>query len=257
MPRDNTAYGPSSNPSSRSYGGGGGGGGVSSGKTTGNVNSGDIRGASPLAGLANARPTTGITTGNTIYGNTAYGPSGGMATGYATRTGGMSGMGPSVGTYSNFRNLDGSAAIPGAGNMTAMGRNPQQARSVLERQFAPAGRPRVGGLLDGEQVAVGPIPPPRRIVPMAGPAPIGAVQRYSGVPFPAGLPASWLSNARAIMSSYSMNNPTQRPYDPSQALSWGSTFSKNNMGDFGGLGNMSTQYKNAPGSTFGKNNMGQ
>jgi hypothetical protein len=170
MPRDNTAYGPSSNPSSKSYGGGGGGGGVSSGKTTGNTNSGSVRGGSPLAGLANARPTTGVTTGNTIYGNTAYGPSGGMATGYATRTGGMSGMGPSVGTYSNFRNLDGSAAIPGAGNMTAMARNPQQARSVLERQFNPAGRPRVGGLLDGEQVAVGPIPPPRRIVPTAMPA---------------------------------------------------------------------------------------
>lgn len=244
MPKDSYASGPSSNPSSKSYSGGGGGG-VSSGKTT----SGSYGGGNKGGGL-------GISTGKTIYGNTAYGPSGGMAQGYATRTGGVSGMGPSVGTYSNFRNLDGSAAILGAGNMTAMGRNPQQARSVLERQFNPAGRPRVGGLLDGEQVSVVPIPT-RRIVPMAGPAPIGAVQRYPGVAFPAGLPASWLSNARAIMSSYSMNNPTQRPYNASQALSWGSTFPKNNMGDFGGLGNMSTQYKSAPGSTAFKNNMGQ
>lgn len=106
----------------------------------------------------------GATTGKTIYGNTAYGPAGGMATGYATRKDSPSGLGPSVGTYSNFRNLDGSAAIPGAGNMTAMGRSAQQARSVLGRQFG--GPPRVGGLLDGEQVTVGPIPD-RRIVPAA------------------------------------------------------------------------------------------
>lgn len=173
MPKDNTAYGPSSNPSSKSYaGGGGGGGGVSTGKTTTNTNSGSIRGGSPLASLsrlATAPPTTGVTTGKTIYGNTAYGPSGGMATGYATRSGPISGMGPSVGTYSNFRNLDGSAAIPGAGNMTAMGRNAFQARSQLQRMYG--GPPRVGGLLSGEEVSVGPVAPPRRIVPTAMPIP--------------------------------------------------------------------------------------
>lgn len=131
MPKDSYASGPSSNPSSRSYSGGGGGG-VSSGKTTGGGG-------------------VGVSTGKTIYGNTAFGPAGGMATGYATRTGGLSGLGPSIGMFSNFRNLDGSAMVPAAGNAGAMGTGAQQALGQLQRQFAPQA-PRVGGLLDGAQV---------------------------------------------------------------------------------------------------------
>lgn len=256
MPKDSYASGPSSNPSSKSYSGGGGGG-VSSGKTTG----GSIGGGNKGGGL-------GVTTGKTIHGNTAYGPAGGMATGYATaKLGGNAGMGPSVNTYSNFRNLDGSAAIPGAGNMPAMGRNPQQARSVLERQFAPAGRPRVGGLLDGEQVAVGPIPAPRRIVPTAMSIP--PIPRMR----PPGLTADAVWNNFKSWWSDPVSVKYSNPFSPDNLVRGSTMFKnnmgdfgglgnmstqyKNNMGDFGGLGNMSTQYKNAPGSTFGKNNMGQ
>ena len=101
----------------------------------------------------------GIRTGSTIRGNTAFAPAGGMAQGYATNSRLGSGMGPSVGAFSNFRNLDGSAMIGGGlQNRAIAARNPQQALGMLRAlqgyQRPSAGR--VGGLLDGEQVTVGP-----------------------------------------------------------------------------------------------------
>lgn len=208
MPKDSYASGPSSNPSSKSYSGGGGGG-VSSGKTT----SGSYGGGNKGGGL-------GISTGKTIYGNTAYGPSGGMAQGYATRSGGISGMGPSVGTYSNFRNLDGSAAIPGAGNMTAMGRNAFQARSQLQRMFAPRA-PRVGGLLSGEEVETGPIQP-RSITPVGYVPP---QLQLSIPPAPSYLPETSIrprpyTPPASAAYSYGWRNPTQRPYDVNTSPYW-------------------------------------
>ena len=140
MPKDTTSYGPSSNPSSKSYSGGGSGGTSSSRGGTG----------------------TGLSTGKTMFGNTAFGPAGGRATGYATNTRPPSGMGPSIGSFSNFRNLDGSAMIGGGlQNRAVAARNPVQALGMLRALQAaqapqrPSGG-RVGGLLDGEQVAVGP-----------------------------------------------------------------------------------------------------
>lgn len=167
MPKDNTAYGPSSNPSSKSYAGGGGGGGVSTGKTTGGGNGG-------LGGLAKG---LGITTGKTIFGNTAFGPAGGMAQGYATaQLGGGAGMKPTINTYSNFRNLDGSATLPAAGNATAMGRNPQQALSMLQSMF---GTPRrVGGLLDSAQ-APGSIVPTAAAIPIPRKRPLSALEQFN------------------------------------------------------------------------------
>lgn len=104
----------------------------------------------------------GVRTGSTTYGNTAFGPAGGMAQGYATNSRVGSGMGPSIGSFSNFRNLDGSAMIGGGlQNRAVAARNPVQALGMLRALQAaqapqrPSGG-RVGGLLDGEQVAVGP-----------------------------------------------------------------------------------------------------
>lgn len=151
MPKDTTAYGPRSNPSSSSFSGGGGG---SAPSRAGGMNGG--------AGL-------GIQTGNTIYGNTAFGPAGGKAVGYATRTGPISGMGPSLGTFSNFRTPAGAAMVGGGlQNRPVTARNPQQALGMLQ---ALAGTqrpstPRVGGLLADEGVTVGEIP---SIVPTAAP----------------------------------------------------------------------------------------
>jgi hypothetical protein len=147
MPKDTTAYGPSSNPASSSYGGGGSSGGMSASRGGGGL---------------------GIKTGNTIYGNTAFGPAGGRAVGYATMTPGRNfGMGPSINTYSNFRTPTGGAMIGGdlQGRPVAA-RNPQQALGMLQA-LAGAQRPRVGGLLADEDVAVGDIP---SVVPTAAPA---------------------------------------------------------------------------------------
>lgn len=149
MPKDTTAYGPRSNPSSNSFSGGGGG------------------SASSRAGGRNGGAGLGIQTGSTIYGNTAFGPAGGKAVGYATRTGPISGMGPSVGTFSNFRTPSGAPMVGGAlQNRAVTARNPQQALGMLQ---ALAGTqrpstPRVGGLLADEGVTVGEIP---SIVPTA------------------------------------------------------------------------------------------
>ena len=138
---------PGSNPSSGSFGGGGFSGGVGGNRSS---NSGN----------------TGLKTGSTIYGNTAFGPAGGRAVGYATRSGPINGMGPSVGTFSNFRTPAGAPMVGGAlQNRAVTARNPQQALGMLQA-LAGVQRPRVGGLLADEGVTVGDIP---SITPAAGP----------------------------------------------------------------------------------------
>lgn len=75
---------------------------------------------------------TGLTTGTTIRGNTAYGPAGGMAQGYATRDQqslAKAGMGPTMGTYSNFMDANGNPMFAGAlGGQGFQGMNAQQAQ---------------------------------------------------------------------------------------------------------------------------------
>lgn len=91
--------------------------GYNSAKSGGNLNSGG----------------TGLTTGKTMYGNTAYGPAGGKATGYATAT-----TNKSTGktTYSNYRTPEGGkanvsyAGSGGAGNTV---------RSPSKQNITPAG----------------------------------------------------------------------------------------------------------------------
>lgn len=177
MPKDSYASGPSSNPSSKSYSGGGGGG-VSSGKSTGKSNSSGAN----MGGL-------GVTTGKTIYGNTAFGPAGGMATGYATRTGNISGIGPSMTTFSNFRTPSGAAMFSGqAGNTPVTARNAQQAAGMLSAMQAAQGRRNGFGMLSGDPVTTGPVTTPVRSIPLTQamiPALFGGLLRNKFNPYSA------------------------------------------------------------------------
>lgn len=109
------------------------------------------------------RPTgLGITTGKTMYGNTAIGPAGGAATAYATRSPGSvpspnQGTGLTGGTFSNFRTPSGGAMFSGGlQSQPVAARNASQALQMLQAMQAaqarptPAGGPRAPGLLDEE-----------------------------------------------------------------------------------------------------------
>lgn len=157
MPKDDTRYGPSRDGgggnSSRGTGSGGnasrGGGG---GNWNQNTNAARNQVAGPR-GQGGPPAGTGLTTGKTVYGNTAYGPAGGNATGYATmsRPGANYGVGPSTATYSNYRNLDGSQRFAGNPSVTANNAG-AGANQIATRQpaMAPAVMP-TGGLLDPDQ----------------------------------------------------------------------------------------------------------
>lgn len=109
----------------------------------------------------------GLGTGTTWHGNTAFGPAGGNAVGYVSLKDGGSifqgqrGMGPSVNTYSNFRNPDGTPMVGGnLQNTSVTARNPQQALGMLHamqqgQQQGQQGN-NVQGLLSNDDVTVGP-----------------------------------------------------------------------------------------------------
>ena len=81
----------------------------------------------------------GLTTGTTWYGNTAFGPAGGMATGYATRDGQSlagAGMAPTMGTYSNFNTMNGQPMFGGAlGGQGFNGMNANQAYGAAQNWY--------------------------------------------------------------------------------------------------------------------------
>lgn len=92
-------------------GNGGVGGGMGGG---GNHGGGYGGGAGRNGGMASG---TGLTTGNNWYGNTAFGQAGGFARGYAMRDPASlrnAGMGPTMGSYSNFNTLNGQPMFNGA-----------------------------------------------------------------------------------------------------------------------------------------------
>jgi hypothetical protein len=156
--------------------------GRSSGSTGGSSESGNynrmstsLNGTTPNQTRGQTSNSTGsslgLTTGSTWYGNTAFGPAGGMAAGYATKApggrvdGGSSSFGnPAAGggfgqgTYSNFRDPSGGAMFssgPGApGGMGVNARNAIQAMMAaraLQQRVRPAGGPMTQpGLLDPE-----------------------------------------------------------------------------------------------------------
>ena len=144
-----------SRSSTASAGGMGGGG--------GNFGGGSAMSPSTSIGRGNL----GITTGSTIHGNTAFGPAGGNAIGHATRDARSlagAGIGPSTGTYSNFRTPSGApmfGAGPGAPGGLGVNAGSGMRAFQIARLLAERARPRPaagpGGLLD-QDVPVNAVP---------------------------------------------------------------------------------------------------
>ena len=138
-----------------SAGRGPGAGGLANGGVGGGMSSGSRGGGAGYNGGAGSR--TGVTTGAEWKGNTAFGRPGSMADGYAMRDArslGAAGMGPTLGSYGQFRDMQGN---PMFGNSPVQGQsfygmNIGQALSQAQR--AQARQPvSVPGLLGGAPVA--------------------------------------------------------------------------------------------------------
>lgn len=102
----------SSSGTSSAYGGGSGG--LGNGGIGGGRGGGGMGGGAGVNGGLGSR--TGVTTGSTWHGNTAFGRPGGMAQGYATRDPGSlaaAGMRPVAGAFSQFNTLQGKPMIGG------------------------------------------------------------------------------------------------------------------------------------------------
>lgn len=154
--KDSSGRNASSASSKGAFGGGGGlgGGGNKSGGNAGKTNKG--------GGL-------GLTTGKTIHGNTAFGPAGGMAQGYATSKGGT-GMGPSNKSFSNFKNLDGSPMYGNMGNRSVTARNANQANGMMNA-LSRAQAPRPKARPSATVVPASAPPPKPRAKPKVGMGP--------------------------------------------------------------------------------------
>lgn len=142
-----------------------GGGGMSG--NNGNVGAGTGGSGSNNSGSRTGGLGGGLSTGNTWHGNTAFGPSGGMAQGYATMRdgGGMFGVGPSMETYSNFKDPTGKAMVGGGvQNRAVTARSPQQALGMLRALQQPAVAPS-GGLLGPDPSVQPTAAPPPQISP--------------------------------------------------------------------------------------------
>ena len=141
---------------SSSYrGGSGNAGGLGNGGVGGGSGGGHRGGGAGYNGGIGSR--TGLTSGKDWRGNSAFGRAGGPVQAYGTRDArslGRAGMGPTVGTYSNFRTPNGAAMF---GNSPAQGRgmgfhgmNMGQALSQARRADAAwQGAPAPEGLLGG------------------------------------------------------------------------------------------------------------
>lgn len=116
-------------------GNGGIGGGMGGG---GNYGGGGGGGAGRNGGIGSR---TGLTGGNTTYGNTAFGRSGGRVAAYGTRDAqslARAGMAPTVGSFGNFRTPTGQAMFAGSPvqGQSFYGRNMGQALSQAQRAQA-------------------------------------------------------------------------------------------------------------------------
>ena len=157
----------------------------------------------------------GLTTGTTWYGNTAFGPAGGMATGYATRDGQSlagAGMAPTMGTYSNFNTMNGQPMFGGAlGGQGFNGMNANQAYGAAQtwynqlRDYMQARRP--------GDVQTAPLPP-MRPVPTALPVQQPPLTKsmmpalFGGVPQQppvGGMPVGYDPLRAAVAPDYSRN----------------------------------------------------
>jgi hypothetical protein len=140
-----------------SAGRGPGAGGLGNGGIGGGMGGGSRGGGAGYNGGAGSR--TGLTTGTTTYGNTAFGRPGGNAVAYGMRDAaslGRAGMGPTVGSYGNFRTPSGAAMF---GNSPVQGqsfRGMNMGQALSQANRAQARQPAsVPGLLGGSPVAAG------------------------------------------------------------------------------------------------------
>lgn len=150
----------SASGSSTYKGGSGGAGGLGNGGVGGGMGGGYRGGGAGYNGGAGSR--TGLTTGTTTYGNTAFGRPGGNAVAYGMRDAaslGRAGMGPTVGSFGNFRTPSGAAMFGNSSvqGQSFYGRNMGQALSQANRAQArqPKASASVPGLLGGSPVAAG------------------------------------------------------------------------------------------------------
>jgi hypothetical protein len=88
-------------------------------------------------GGAGAGAGLGLTTGKTMYGNTAYGPAGGMAAGYATQN--------SNGSLGGFRSLNGAPMSGMYGRVTGPAQAPNRDAPGRKPKSTPAARTMPGG----------------------------------------------------------------------------------------------------------------
>ena len=179
------------------------------------------------------RGNLGITTGSTIHGNTAFGPAGGNAMGYATRDARSlagAGMGPTMGTYSNFRTPSGAPMFGDSGPQGMTARNPMQAMQMLQalrQRFQPASAPpmRQPGLLDDDVIA-----PPT--VPTIPPNLYGMLRAYNSPYGP-----EYLSLAGRNPSGFRSNIDSWHNYFDRPGYNRGPTFGTvqtSGKADFGG-----------------------
>lgn len=138
--------------------GGLGNGGVGGGMGGGGNHRGGSGGGGGAGRNGGINSRTGLTGGNTTYGNTAFGRSGGRVAAYGTRDArslGRAGMGPTAGTYGNFRTPSGAAMFAGSPvqGMSFNGMGMGQALSQAQRAQAAwqAAQARPEGLLGRAQ----------------------------------------------------------------------------------------------------------
>jgi len=197
---------------SSSYkGGSGNAGGLGNGGVGGGMGGGHRGGGAGYNGGIGSR--TGMSTGKDWYGNTAFGRPGGMATGYAMRDAASlraAGMGPTMGSFGQFRTLQGNAMFPGLNNpgMSMRGMNAQQAAQALaslQQQQMAARQPGViGRLQNGTVPTPAAAPPPQAAVPPPQQRIIGYLPGWPGT-------GMWWGNQPPYQNNAGLNAPLRNP----------------------------------------------
>ena len=205
--RDSAGPAGPGNTSAGGLGNGGVGGGFGGGSYGGGNGGGNYGNGGGVNGGYNNQ--TGLSTGKDIYGNTAFGNSGQMATGYAMRdpmSMMMAGMGPTSGSYRQFNNLDGTPMFNGSlGNQSFTGMSAGQAYNAAAAQAAAQAaaaraHPSVPGILSG------PLAPIHRTPPTAYPPAIDFLPQWPGT-------GMWWGNSPPWNNDASTWPGVQRPSD--------------------------------------------
>jgi hypothetical protein len=212
-----------------SAGRGPGAGGLGNGGIGGGMGGGSRGGGAGYNGGAGSR--TGLTTGTTTYGNTAFGRPGGNAVAYGMRDAASlnrAGMGPTVGSFGNFRTPSGAAMF---GNSPVQGQsfrgmNMGQAMSQANRAQARQPQAQVDGLLGGAPVAAAAPAYPAVEQEMALPT---NPPSFVNNPF-VDKPATIADYVRSVVKSYQgLNAPAAAVTTPASALPNASWLRTNSM----------------------------